>query len=150
MTMEALEAFRQGLHDENDSDEDTEIDNLSEEGQISEEEEPSSAEDLTDSEDEDLPKKSTEKKDNSRPKMLLEQSEAYAKCTRKRIEASQDLTDVKNVYLQQRLQSTAVSMDEYKRGKEISKAFFKHNSKYVDESSKSKSIWTQGAEEILR
>ena len=148
--MEALEAFRQGLQDANDSEEDTEVDDIPEEGQLSEEEN-SDPEELPESEDENLPKKSTaKKKENNRPKMLLKQSEAYATCTRKRIEESQDLTDVKNVYLQQRLQSTHVSMDEYKRGKEISKAFFKHNSKYVDESSKSKSIWTQGAEEILR
>ena len=148
--MEALEAFRQALQDENDSDEEnytSEEDDmdLPEDGQITDQ----------DSEDSELPRENLpqsfkEKKEPNRPKMLLKQSEDYAKRTRQRIEAAQDLTDLKNVYLQQRLQSTEVSMDEYNRGKEISKAFFEHNSKYVDESSKSKSIWTQGAEEILR
>ena len=59
--MEALEAFRQGLQDANDSEEDTEVDDIPEEGQLSEEE-ISDPEELPESEDENLPKKSTDKK----------------------------------------------------------------------------------------
>jgi len=151
--MQALEAFRQALQDGNDS-EDFDL----EEHKSSEEDDMDLPEDgrITDQDSDDselprgfIPRGSKEKKEPNRPRTLLKQSEEYAKRTRQRIEQAQDLTDVKNVYLQQRLQSTSVSMDEYNRGKEISKAFFEHNSKYIDEPSKSKSIWTQGAVEIL-